>query len=77
MDGGALGTQCWVLCRSSTQGRATSTVLFIFPSSFAALEFAQAGKSLESKIYDTLQWQVTECPPPPPLPTCSASLSPG
>lgn len=74
-QGGALGTRCWVLCRSSIpQGRATSTVLFISPSSFAALEFAQAGKSLESKIYDTLQWQVTGYPPPPPLPICSASL---
>lgn len=31
----------------------------IFSFSSTALEFTQAGKSVEAKIYDTLQWQVT------------------
>lgn len=40
-------------------GFATSAALLISPFSSAALEFTQAGKSVEAKIYDTLQWQVT------------------
>lgn len=47
------------------QGSASSAALLISPFSFAALEFSQAGKSLESKIYDTLQWQVTGGARPP------------
>lgn len=41
------------------QGFATSAALLISPLLSAALEFTQAGKSMEAKIYDTLQWQVT------------------
>lgn len=47
------------------QRSATSASLLIPPFSFTALEFSQAGKSLESKIYDTLQWQVTRGASPP------------
>lgn len=42
---------------------ATSSALLISSFSSAALEFTQAGKSVEAKIYDTLQWQVTRSPP--------------
>lgn len=53
-----------VLCGTSLpfpgmeQGFATSAAPLICPFSSAALEFTQAGKSVEAKIYDTLQWQV-------------------
>lgn len=50
------GTSC--LCPGVEQGFATSSAPLISFSS-AALEFTQAGKSVEAKIYDTLQWQVT------------------
>lgn len=54
-----------VLCGTSLpfpgaeRGFATSAAPLISPFSSAALEFTQAGKSVEAKIYDTLQWQVT------------------
>lgn len=47
-----------LLCPGVEQGFATSALL-ISSFSSAALEFTQAGKSVEAKIYDTLQWQVT------------------
>ena len=40
-------------------GFVTPTALLIYPFFSAAVEFTQAGKSVEAKIYDTLQWQVT------------------
>lgn len=40
-------------------GFTASAALLACPFSSAALEFTQAGKSVEAKIYDTLQWQVT------------------
>lgn len=36
-----------------------SSAPLISSFSSAALEFTQAGKNVEAKIYDTLQWQVT------------------
>lgn len=48
-----------LLCPGMEQGFAMSFAPLIFSFSSTALEFTQAGKSVEAKIYDTLQWQVT------------------